>query len=136
MGWGGQEIRILTEAAGLRRRGHGVSLPAARGARIVDEAPRFGAPVTALPIERKRLAGVRALAPQLERRRPDIVNTHSSTDSGLAALACRFVPRDRTPVLVRTRHVSVPVARDFATRWLYRTAMTRTVTTGEALRDR
>ena len=136
MGWGGQEIRILTEAAGLRRRGHGVSLLAARGARIVDEAPRFGVPVTALPIERKRLVGVRALARELERLRPDIVNTHSSTDSWLAALACRFLPHQRTPVLVRTRHVSVPVARDFATRWLYRTAMTRTVTTGEALRDR
>ena len=134
-GWGGQEIRILTEAAGLRRRGHDVTLIAARGARIVDEASRFGVPVTALPIGRKRPAGVRALARELRSLRPDIVNTHSSTDSWLTAIACRFAPRDRVPVLVRTRHVSVPVPRDLATRWLYRTAMTRTVTTGQALRD-
>ena len=134
-GWGGQEIRILTEASGLRRRGHDVSLLAAHGARIVEEAARFDVPVTALPIGRKRPAGVRALARELERLRPDIVNTHSSTDSWLTAIACRFLARAQAPVLVRTRHVSVPVPRDLATRWLYRTAMTRTVTTGEALRE-
>ena len=135
MGWGGQEIRILTESAGLRRRGHDVSLLAARGARIVDEAPRFGVPVTALPIGRKRPAGLRALAREFERVRPDVVNTHSSTDSWLTAIASRFVARAHRPVLVRTRHVSVPVPRDPATLWLYRKAMTRTVTTGQALRE-
>jgi glycosyltransferase involved in cell wall biosynthesis len=36
---------------------------------------------------------------------------------------------------VRTRHVSVPVPNDPATRWLYRRATARTVTTGEALRE-
>jgi len=134
-GWGGQEIRILSEAAGLRRRGHDVSLLAAHGARIVDEAPRFDVPVTALPIGRKRPQGVRALVRELGKARPDIVNTHSSTDSWLAAIASRFIANDRVPVLVRTRHVSVPVPRDFATRWLYRKAMTRTVTTGQALAE-
>lgn len=134
-GWGGQEIRILTEAQGLRRRGHDVSLLAARGARIVDEAPRFDVPVTALPIGYKRPAGLRALADALSRSRPHIVNTHSSTDSWLAAIASRLLLRARAPVLVRTRHVSVPVSRDPVTRWLYRNAMARTVTTGEALRE-
>jgi glycosyltransferase involved in cell wall biosynthesis len=38
------------------------------------------------------------------------------------------------PVLVRTRHVSVPVPNDPGTRWLYRKATARVVTTGEALR--
>ena len=40
------------------------------------------------------------------------------------------------PVIVRTRHVSVPVPNGRATRWLYGTATSRIVTTGEALRDR
>jgi glycosyltransferase involved in cell wall biosynthesis len=35
---------------------------------------------------------------------------------------------------VRTRHISAPVPRNFATRWLYRTATARIVTTGERLR--
>ena len=42
LGWGGQEIRTLTEAAGFIRRGHRVVVYAAAGARIVAEAPRFG----------------------------------------------------------------------------------------------
>jgi glycosyltransferase involved in cell wall biosynthesis len=134
MGWGGQEIRILTEAAGLRRRGHDVSLLAAQGARILDEAPRFAVPVTALPIGRKRPAGLVAMARALRARPPDIVNTHSSTDSWLCALACRWIGT-HAPVLVRTRHVSVPVGNDAVTRWLYRRATVRTVTTGEALRE-
>ncbi|MCL4764585.1 MAG: glycosyltransferase [Burkholderiales bacterium] len=137
-GWGGQEIRILTEAAGMRARGHDVVLLAARGARIVEEAPRFGVPVVPLPIGRKRPAGLAAMARALRAGRYDVVNTHSSTDSWLAALACAWL-RARglpAPALVRTRHVSVPVPRDAATRWLYRRATVRTVTTGEALRER
>jgi glycosyltransferase involved in cell wall biosynthesis len=49
-------------------------------------------------------------------------------------VALRTVGRAR-PVLVRTRHVSVPVPNDTATRWLYRKATTRLITTGETLRD-
>ncbi|HVF63576.1 MAG TPA: glycosyltransferase family 4 protein [Casimicrobiaceae bacterium] len=132
-GWGGQEIRILVEASGLRARGHDVTLVAANGARIVDEAPRYGVPVEALPIGRNRPAGWIAMTRALRDRRPDIVNSHSSTDTWLAALACRTIGRG-APALVRTRHVSVPVRNDVATRWLYHRATTRIVTTGESLR--
>jgi glycosyltransferase involved in cell wall biosynthesis len=133
MGWGGQEIRILTEARGLIGRGHRVVLYAAPGARIADEAAGYGVPCSTLPIARKRPAGVAALARALRAGRPDVVNTHSSTDSWLAALACRLL-RD-PPAILRTRHVSVPVPNDPATRWLYRRATARVVTTGEALAE-
>jgi glycosyltransferase involved in cell wall biosynthesis len=137
MGWGGQEIRILTEAAGLRARGHDVALLAAAGSRIEQEAPRFGVPVTTLPIGRKRPAGLAAMLRALRRGGYDVVNTHSSTDSWLAALACALlrVQGAHVPALVRTRHVSVPVPTSAPTRWLYRNATVRVVTTGEALRD-
>jgi glycosyltransferase involved in cell wall biosynthesis len=132
MGWGGQEIRILTEARGFLDRGHAVALYAPPGSRIAEEAPAFGVPVATLPIARKRPAGVAALARALKASRPDVVNTHSSTDTWLTAVASRTM---RTPpVLVRTRHVSVPVPNDPGTRWLYRKATARVVTTGEALR--
>ena len=49
-GWGGQEIRVLTEAAGFIRRGHRVIVYAANGARILTEAARFGVPAVALPM--------------------------------------------------------------------------------------
>ena len=137
LGWGGQEIRTLTEAAGFIRRGHRVVVYAAAGARIVAEAPRFGVPIVALPIGRKRLRGVRSLVATLARNPVDIVNAHSSTDAWLDALACVWLERTRraAPVLVRTRHVSIPVPNDRATRWLYRRATARVVTTGLALRE-
>ena len=137
MGWGGQEIRTLTEAAGFIDRGHRAVVCAAPGARIAEEAPRFGVPVIALPIGRKRLAGVRSLSRALARQPADIVNAHSSTDAWLAALACAWLrrARRRAPVLVRTRHVSIAVPHDPATRWLYRSATARVVTTGAALRE-
>ncbi len=137
MGWGGQEIRTLTEAAGLLARGHRVVVYAAPGSRLLDEAPRFGVTAEALPIGRKRPGGLRALVGALSAHPVDVVNAHSSTDAWLAALACRWlrVTGRPAPALVRTRHVSIPVPNDPATRWLYRRATVRVVTTGDALRD-
>ena len=62
----------------------------------------------------------------------DVVNTHSSTDSWLAALACATLAR--APAIVRTRHVSASISNDLPTRWLYRCATRHIVTTGEGLR--
>ena len=60
LGWGGQEIRTLTEAAGFIARGHRVVIYAAPGARILAEAPRYGVPAVALPIGEKQPRGVGA----------------------------------------------------------------------------
>jgi glycosyltransferase involved in cell wall biosynthesis len=108
----------------------------AEGARIVDEAPRFGVPAVGLPIGGKGARGALALWRTLAAQRVDVVNTHSSTDSWLAAIACQALGgRHRAPALVRTRHVSVPVKANRSTRWLYRSATARIVTTGDTLRD-
>jgi glycosyltransferase involved in cell wall biosynthesis len=131
-GWGGQELRILGESAGMRARGHDVTLIAPASARIHVEAQRRGLAVVDLPIGRKSVRGWRALRRWLSTHRVDVVNTHSSTDSWLVALACATIAR--APAVVRTRHVSVPVANNAATRWLYGRATRRVVTTGEALR--
>jgi glycosyltransferase involved in cell wall biosynthesis len=86
----------------------------------------------AFPIGRKRPRGLAALRKLLASRPFDVVNTHSSTDSWLAALACATL---RTPPpIVRTRHISAPTPGNAATRWLYTRASRRIVTTGERLR--
>lgn len=133
-GWGGQEIRTLTEAAGMISRGHRVELVCAPGATMRSHAERLGIPVTALPIARKSWRGLGALRAWLKTRPGiDVLNTHSSTDSWLAALACTTL-RGAPPV-VRTRHVSTPVGDNTAARWLYQRATRHIVTAGEALRE-
>jgi glycosyltransferase involved in cell wall biosynthesis len=134
LGWGGQEIRILAEAQGLIRRGHDVRLLCAPESRIFVEAANWGVPALALPIAKKRLAGLRALAEWFREHRCDVVSTHSSTDSWLAALALLVLGRPMP--MVRTRHISAAVPRNPMTRWLYTRAAARVVTTGEALRRR
>lgn len=113
-------------------RGHEVILICPPEARILAESARFGVPARAAPIGRKNLAGWLALRRLLRSLRPDVVNTHSSTDTWLVALA-RLTMR-RPPPLVRTRHISAPVRPNAASRWLYARAATRVVTTGEQLR--
>ena len=133
LGWGGQEIRVLTEARGVARRGHQVLLAAPAQARIAQEAARFGVEHVPLPIGRKRPGGVSALRRLIAARGFDVLNTHSSTDTWLAALACAML--GTPPPLVRTRHISAPAPRNAATRWLYTRATRRIVTTGERLRE-
>jgi glycosyltransferase involved in cell wall biosynthesis len=133
LGWGGQEIRLLTEAAGMIARGHAVSLACSPGARVRDEAKRYGVPVITLPIGRKRPQGVLAMRRLLSAQAFDAVNAHSSTDCWLVALASRTLRAP--PPLVRTRHISAPVPRDRLTRWLYTVATAQIVTTGDALRS-
>jgi len=68
----------------------------------------------------------------LKRNPCDVVCTHSSTDAWLVAFALLALGR---PVpMVRTRHISAPVATNAPTRWLYTRATARIVTTGEALK--
>lgn len=153
-GWGGQEIRILNEAAGMIARGHQVELACPADARICIEAPRRGVPVHALSIGRKNLRGLSAMRRFLRTHSYDVINTHSSTDSWLVALAsiglrgghddtrdtrdtasAGTAGRRGPPPLVRTRHISALVPGNAATRWLYTHASTHVVTTGESLRE-
>ena len=134
IGWGGQEIRILTEAEGMLRRGHAVTLLTAASAEIHPAARKRGIPVVALPIEKKRPGALVSMRKWLSQHAGefDVINTHSSTDSWLVALAALTLRH--SPPLVRTRHVSTAVGKNRATRWLYQSATRHIVTTGEALR--
>ena len=134
-GWGGQEIRILTEAAGMIARGHKVVLVTPPEAQIAPAAIKRGIPTVTLPIARKNLKGFLAMRHYLKQHGHefDVINTHSSTDSWLVAANCATL--SGMPPLVRTRHVSSPVNTKASTRWLYQTATQHVVTTGEALRS-
>ena len=132
LGWGGQEIRILDEAEGISGRGHSVALAAPREAPIFDAALERGLDAVPLPIARKSPTGFLALRRWLQAHPVDVINTHSSTDSWLAALACATLAG--APAIVRTRHISASVPTNLPTRWLYRTATRHVVTTSGSLR--
>jgi glycosyltransferase involved in cell wall biosynthesis len=134
-GWGGQEIRILTEARGMLDRGHRVMLLTPAEAEILPAAQKMGVPVTAIDIRKKRLGPLFKLRGWLSRHGAgyDVINTHSSTDSWLTAIA--RMPFHGMPPMVRTRHVSTAINNHVSTRWLYTQATAHIVTTGEALRQ-
>ena len=131
MGWGGQEIRILTEAQTFGAHGHEVMVAANAGSEIAANAPRYGIPVTLLPLSRRNVKSVVAVRRFLREWEPDVVNTHSSLDAWLVALArLRLVP---CPRIVRTRHLSAAVPRNLASRWVYNRGADFVMTTGEAI---
>lgn len=132
MGWGGQEIRILDESAGLRARGHDVQLAAPADAPIFAAAQKRGIPVHPVSLNLRRIASISAFMRLVRELKPDVIVTHSSADSWIAAAATRF-PRSRAAI-VRTRHLSTPVAGNALNRWLYGRVPARVVTTGEAIR--
>jgi glycosyltransferase involved in cell wall biosynthesis len=115
-GWGGQEIRILREAEGMRLRGHTVILVVMNGGGLVAEACKAGFTIyeidyhkSAWPIAFWRLMRI------MRRHRVDLVNTHSSLDSWIGGLAARML---RIPI-VRTRHLSTPIKSGINSRLLY-----------------
>lgn len=132
-GYGGQEMRIVNEARGMLDRGHDVHLVCAPDAQIAALAHERGIPVEILAIGKKKPAGILAMRRWIKANKPDVINTHSSTDSWLVALATRMMWK--RPAIVRTRHISAPIHRSFTSRWLYTRSCDHVVTTGENLRQ-
>lgn len=129
-GWGGQERRIVSEMEGMRRRGHHVLLVTRSHCRIRKEAEQRGIPVTTLDMRGKfDIRAIRALARLLKREAIQVVDTHSGIDSWVGALAAKLAG---TPVLVRTRHLNIPLKRSWLNFVHY--LPDALVTCGEAMR--
>jgi glycosyltransferase involved in cell wall biosynthesis len=110
-GWGGQECRVLSEMVGMAQRGHHVVLATRAHAKIAAAAAAEGIPVIYFPLRRcTDLRSILHLARYLRRGRFDVVNTHSSVDSWIGGLAVKLAG---TPVLVRTRHLNLPLKRSW-----------------------
>jgi glycosyltransferase involved in cell wall biosynthesis len=132
-GWGGQELRIISEIRAMRARGHQVFLAAAPESELVKRlAGTPDAPITfpfAGKFDRTTIKGLRAF---MAKEGVQVINSHSSIDGWNDAIACRTMPQVR---FVRTRHLSIPVHRNWPTRWVY-SRPHALVTTGEALREK
>ena len=133
LGYGGQEMRIVKEAQGMQQQGHDVCLLCPKEAQIGKLAKDHGLTVHLLPIGKKQINAIFALSGWLKDNPQDVINTHSSTDSWLVALATRMM--SKRPAIVRTRHISAPITDNFSSRWLYTKSCDHIVTTGEKLRQ-
>lgn len=130
-GWGGQEMRTVSEACGVAERGHRVLIVASPAAEILDRARAAGLATHAL---RMRNAfdpvAVARLCALIRREKADIVNTHSSIDSWVGAFAAKL----SGVKLVRTRHLSASISRH-PLNFVHRLP-DAIITTGEGTRQR
>jgi glycosyltransferase involved in cell wall biosynthesis len=107
-GFGGQEIRILTEVRWLCDHGWPALIAAQPESRLLAEAQAAGLPVVAVPMRHAlELRAFVALRRLTKNRDIGLIHTHSSVDSWLAALTGKSL---RLPI-VRSRHVSIRVHR-------------------------
>ncbi len=108
-GLGGQERRILAEAAGLSRRGHYVAIACREHADIRREALKLGIDIHTFPMRKfYDIPSIMQMTRFLKNNRFDVANTHSGVDSWIGGIAAKIT---NVPVLVRTRHLNIPLKR-------------------------
>ena len=132
-GWGGQEIRILTESQVFQLHGHELLIAADIDSQIAKNAAAYGIKAFPIQLKKKRFADLFALRKLIQQQKPDVINCHSSTDHWLSALA-RLTLKHK-PAIVRTRHISAPVHRNKPTHWLYNKGAEAVMTTGVSIRE-
>ncbi|PIS01851.1 MAG: hypothetical protein COT84_00045 [Chlamydiae bacterium CG10_big_fil_rev_8_21_14_0_10_35_9] len=115
-GWGGQEIRILKEAIGMRQKGHTIVFVIAKGGILAKKARENNFQVYELFFAKKYwLFTLFALFNICTKENIQLVNTHSSLDAWIGGIAAKLL---RLPV-VRTRHLSAKVKKGLNSRIIY-----------------
>lgn len=129
-GWGGQEIRILREAEGMRQRGHTVILCVMKNGALIEQARSAGFVVYELNFNKSHWPiCLFHLMRLIYRHQIQVVNTHSSLDSWIGGIAARMMGRK----IVRTRHLSTPIKKGLNSRFLYGKLADFVVTTCAAI---
>jgi len=106
-GWGGQEIRILSEAEWFRDQGYRIILANPQNGQLNAKARARGFEVFDIPFEKKtQLRDFFRVRKLIQDHKPDVIGTHSSVDSWVGLLAASLC---RVPCRLRYRHVSTPV---------------------------
>ncbi len=132
-GWGGQEIRIIQEALGMRKRGHNVIIAAHPESSLLKRGDKEGFKTIPLEFKRRNFISIIWFFKKLiEKEKIDIVNTHSSKDSWLTLPAARLA--GNKPLILRTRHLSTKIRRGIMNKVLYNQLPHFVITTGQAIR--
>lgn len=129
-GWGGQEIRILSECIGMRARGHEMVLAVEKGSVLARRARDKGFVVYEVSFRRKHWPVVLfQLFRIMKRHQIEIVNTHSSLDAWIGGIAARLMGKK----IVRTRHLSTAVKGGWNSRFVYGSLADHVMTTCQSI---
>ncbi len=115
-GWGGQEIRILKESLGMKKRGYNVILAVEKNGGLVKKAREAGFEV--YEIRFKKIFWFISFFKILKiilKHKINLLNTHSSSDSWLGGIIARLF---NLPV-IRTRHLSTNIKKGLNSKLLY-----------------
>jgi glycosyltransferase involved in cell wall biosynthesis len=128
-GWGGQENRTLKESIGLKKLGARVIILCQPGSMIGKIAAAEGIDVKTCRMRKHYdLPAISLIMKLIVSEQIDVISTHSGRDSFLAGAAGRLSRRQ--PVIVRTRHIALPIT----TRFTYSVLPHKVVTTSEYVR--
>lgn len=129
-GWGGQEMRILREAEGMRSRGHEVVFAVACGGALAAHARQSGFAVYEAPLKKsKALPDLFQLIAIIKKHKIDLVNTHSSWDAWIGGVAARLTGKK----VIRTRHLSATIRKGVNSFLLYKALADSVVTTSSVI---
>ncbi len=129
-GWGGQEIRILSDALGLLERGYEVTVLCPPGSGLAIQGAKLGVPMYLMNMRHGfDVFALWKIVKLVKKNGFTVINTHSSVDSWIASFAAKIA---NVPVLIRTRHLSAPIPKHFLN-FVYRMP-DATITTGESIR--
>lgn len=116
-GWGGQENRTLNESRGLRALGVRVMILCQPDSVLGKKAEAEGFDVIRCRMKKSYdIFAVKRIHDIIRKEGIDIINTHSGRDSLLAGAAGRL--SSKKPVIVRTRHLALPITSTFTYRRL------------------
>lgn len=102
-GWGGQEMRILSETLELRKKGYEIIWAIEPGGELLEIAKKHHILAYQVPFQwLKAPYTIFLLIWIMMKHKIDIVNTHSSLDAWLAGLAAKIMGKK----VIRTRHLS------------------------------
>lgn len=129
--WGGQEIRIFEEMKWFREQGHEMILVAPNNGTLYQRSRDKGFEVISIYFTKPRiLLNILKMLWLAWWKKPDVVATHSSTDSWAGLIAAKILGIKKC---VRYRHVSTPVKENLLNKWQYKILSNLVITTGECI---
>ncbi len=131
-GWGGQEIRILSESKAFIEKGYSVTIACQPNSQLISKANQADIPVFPISMNKGlNIVAIIKLISFIKNNSIDIIHTHSAVDSRTAGIAGRICGIG----IVRSRHISTPVGNSYLTWFQYMKLADKVITSGEFIRD-